>query len=108
MNEQKNLNDIIKEIKNLDTGITSVLIPILKDTNNDYRKIFNKLIIIIVILLIGLISVIGYSQYLISKQADKYNDFLSQFEFESEVYQDLETSDESSLIVNSGITYNEE
>lgn len=104
MSEEKNLQSIIKEIKGLDEGINSMIVPMLKDTINDYKKTFNKMVIIIVILIIGLLGVIGYSQYLIAKQNDKYNEFLSQFEFESdETYQTIDGGDGSNSTINDGI-----
>lgn len=108
MNEEKNLQNIIKQIKGLDDGINSMIVPMLKDTINDYKKTFNKMVVIIIILIIGLLGVIGYSQYLIAKQNDKYNEFLSQFEFEGESHeydytQDLDSTDGGDSIINDGI-----
>lgn len=90
--------DILKEIKQIDNNIADVIIPVFKDTIEDYRKIVFKLIAVIVILIISLAAISGYAIH-------KYNDFLSQFEFSTEVYQDLQTTDDSTLNVNSGIDY---
>lgn len=95
---EKEAKEIINEINQLDNSLTDVIVPMLKDTITDYRKIVFKLIAVIVILVIGLLGISVYSIY-------KYNDFLSQFEFSSEVYQDLDTTDNSTLNVNSGIDY---
>ena len=105
MEERGNLQNIIKQIENVENGINTMIVPMLKDTINDYKKTFNKMIIIVVLLIVGLLGVIGYSQYLIAKQNEKYNDFLSQFEFEGDqtYTQDFDTTDDSSLTVNSGI-----
>lgn len=104
MNENKDLHEIIKQIKDVDNGINTMIIPMFKDTISDYKKTFNKLIILIVILLIGLFGVIGYSQYLIAKQAEKYNDFLSQFEFESsDVYQEVVSDEYGNAEILDGI-----
>lgn len=100
----ENLNDVIKQIKGVEDGINSMIVPMLKDTINDYKKTFNKLIIIIILLIFGLLGTICYSQYLIAKQNDKYNEFLSQFEFESsETYQTIDGGDGSNSTINDGI-----
>lgn len=93
---------VVKEIKDVDNNVTGVIVPILRDTVTDYRKIVNKLVVIIVILILCLISLGVIGHYMIAKQIDKYNEFLSQFDFESTVYQD--TDDNSSI--NSGININ--
>lgn len=106
--------DIIKEIKQIDNNVTDVIIPLLKDTIEDYRKVVFRLILVIIVLIISVTGIAVYSQITISQQQDKfntfskemlnkYNDFLSQFDFESEtVYQ--ETDDYSDI--NSGININ--
>lgn len=98
---EKEANEIIKEIKQVDNSLMDVIVPMLKDTITDYRQMVFKLIAVIAFLIFGLILISGYSIY-------KYNDFLSQFEYESEdtVFQDLDTTDESNLTVNSGINFN--
>lgn len=101
MNE--NLTDIINQIKTVENGINDMIVPMLKDTINDYKKTFNKMVAIIIVLIIGLLGVIGYTQYLLAKQNDKYNEFLSQFEFESDVYQEITSDEDSSSTVNDGI-----
>ena len=45
--EDKKAEQIIEEIKCIDGNITAVLVPLLKDTMADYRKIVFKLILII-------------------------------------------------------------
>ena len=90
------IETIIKDIKTLDNNVTNIIVPMLKDTIEDYRKIVFKLIAVIILLIIGIIAISGYSIY-------KYNDFLSQFECESEtIYQ--QTDDYSDI--NSGININ--
>ena len=91
MNEEQNLKELVKQIKGVDDGINSMIIPMLKDTINDYKKTFNKMIIIVILLIASLLGTVCYSQFLIYKQNKEYKEFLSQFEFESEVYQDLNT-----------------
>ena len=106
MKNEENLEEVISKIKNLDTGINTMIVPMLKDSISDYKKIINKLIIIITILIIGIIGIGVYSQILLAKQNDKYNEFLSQFEFESdEIYQDLDTANGGDIL-NSNINNN--
>lgn len=102
----KNVENIINEIKGIDNNVTNIIVPMLKDTVQDYRKIVFKLIFVIVFLIIGIVGMGVTSQIIISKQIDKYNDFLSQFEYESdEYYQEVTTSDGDS-VVNDGINVN--
>lgn len=100
----KNVDDIIKEIKGIDNNVTNVIVPMLKDTIEDYRKIVLKLIFVIVFLIIGIVGMGITSQIIISKQIDKYNDFLSQFEYEGYT-QEVTTSNGDST-VNDGININ--
>lgn len=90
---ERKVEDIVKEIKQIDNNVTSVIVPMLKDTITDYRKIVIKLIAIIAFLILCLLVISGYSIY-------KYNDFLSQFEFEGEeiITQDLDTGDSGDII----------
>lgn len=104
--EGNNLNDILNQIKGVQTGINDMIVPMLKDTIDDYKKTFNKMVVIIVILIFGLLGTIGYSQYLIYKQNDKYNDFLSQFEFETEYIQEIDADGNSSGTIYDGININ--
>ena len=105
--DSKDVNNIVNEIKSIDGNVTGVIVPILRDTVADYRKIVFKLIITIIILIIGIVSVSVTAQVIISKQIKQYNDFLSQFEFESDetIYQDLDSGEGGSATVNSGINY---
>ena len=94
---------VVKEIKDVDNNVTGVLVPILRDTVADYRKVVNKLLAVIFVLIFGLIilGIVGY--FIISVQIEKYNEFLSQFDFETDtIYQ--ETNDYSDI--NSGINVN--
>ena len=83
--------DILKEIKQIDNNIADVIIPVFKDTIEDYRKIVFKLIAVIVILIISLAAISGYAIH-------KYNDFLSQFEFSTEYVQDFDTGENGDII----------
>lgn len=107
--DKENVNNVLKEIKDIDNNVTGVLVPILRDTVADYRKIVFKLILTIVFLIVGIIGVSISAQVIISQQIDKYNDFLSQFDFEMEgettITQDLDTG-EGGNISNSTINAN--
>ena len=109
MEKEKNLQDIVEQMKGLENGINGMIVPMLKDTINDYKKTFNKMVVIVILLIVGLLGVIGYSQYLIYRQNHEYKEFLSQFEFEGveENYsQDLDASDGGDAVINSGINVN--
>ena len=96
--EEKKAKQIIDEVKNIDNNVTSIIVPLLKDTIEDYRKIVFKLVIVIILMIFGIIGISVYGIY-------QYNDFLSQFEYESdETYtQNLDTGDGGD-IVNSTIS----
>lgn len=106
--DNKDVNNIVREIKDIDNNVTGVLVPILKDTITDYRKIVFKLIIVIVVLILSLVALGVTSQIIIAKQVQKYNDFLSQFDFSgSDSYtQAIDADNSSNPIVNDGITVN--
>lgn len=104
MKEEQYINEIVEEVKNVNKGVTNMIIPILKDTISDYKATFRKMFAIIILLIVGLLAVIAYSQYLIAEQTNKFNEFLQQFDFESQtVYQDLDSTDGGNAIVNDGI-----
>lgn len=106
MKNDENLEEVLSKIKNLDNGINTMIVPMLKDSISDYKKIINKLIIVIVMLICGLVGVGIYSQILLDKQNEKYSEFLSQFEFESEeIYQDIDAGDGSNSTINDGIQF---
>lgn len=60
---EKSADEILKEIKNIDGNVTGILIPILKDTIADYKKIVFNLILIIVFLVASITSISAYSIY---------------------------------------------
>lgn len=97
LKNNETVENIVNEIKGIDNNVTNVIVPILRDTISDYRKVVNKLIAIVIILVICLASlgIVGY--FIISNQIEKYNEFLSQFELESdETYtytQDLDSGE---------------
>ena len=92
--KERNLNEVVNQIKGVENGIEGIIIPLLKDTISDYKKTANKLFIVIIMILVILSGTIIYSLNLIYRQNVKYQEFLSQFEFgEDTVYQDLDTTD---------------
>lgn len=93
MERKENLQDILDKVNQVDTGVNNLIIPILKDTIKDGNKHNTKLFIfammeLIIILLVTIASVI-----LIYKQNIKYQEFLSQFDFETEYVQDLDSGE---------------
>lgn len=107
---ENKLEKAIQTITGVDENIQGVLVPLLRDTINDYRKVTTKLVMLLVLTIVLLGGVIVYSQFLLAEQANKYNEFFSQFEFEySDVYQENITGSEYSgdAIINDGI-YNQQ
>lgn len=101
-NEPK--DKIMEGIKEFDKNVSDILVPILRDTIADYRVSSlkqNRLILALigVVLVISLVAILT-----VAWQINKYNDFLSQFDYESEqtIFQD--TDDNS--VISSGINYN--
>ena len=98
----KDVTNIIDEVKNVENGVNNLIIPILKDTIQDYKKTFVKMFIIIIALIVSMLAIVIYGAYLLNNANQKYIDFLSQYDFNTEqtIFQD--TDDNS--IINSGIT----
>lgn len=90
---KEKLDVVAEEVKNVDKGINDMLIPILKDTIKDGNKYNKRMFILCIILSIILVVVIIVAMLLIYNQNLKYQEFLSQFEFESEYVQDFDTTD---------------
>lgn len=100
MSEKESMYDILNEVKNVDTGINTMLVPILKDTIQDSNKHNKRLFIMLIISMVMVLCISIFSIYLVYKQNIKYQEFLSQFDFETEtIYQ--QTDDNSDI--NSGI-----
>ena len=95
---------VVKEIKEVDNNVSNVIVPILRDTVADYRKVVNKQFVLIIILVIVIAFLSGLGFYIIHKQAKEYKEFLSQFDFESDTSIIQDTDDNSSI--NSGININ--
>ena len=96
----KELNEVVEKVKQVDDGVSNIIVPLLKDTIKDSNK-HNKnlfilnILLILVTLIIAIVAIIA-----VMKQNEKYAEFLSQFEFESDtVYQS--TNDYSNI--NDGI-----
>ena len=104
--DMKNLNDIAKQIKDVESGVNNMIIPLLKDTISD-ANMHNRRMFIIVILCLSIIALLGiFAQCEIAKQWKQYADFLSQFEIQGDVVQDVDSNNESSAVINDGITIN--
>lgn len=85
----------VKDIKDINEEVNKILVPLLKDNIFYSNKQNKRLYILNVISLIIILAVALFSGYLIYKQNIKYQEFLSQFEFEKEetVYQDLDSGE---------------
>ena len=96
----QDLDEVAEKIKGVEDGVTNIIVPILKDTIKD-SNLHNKRLFISNIALIILIFVVAIIAMVLSVcQNNKYAEFLSQFEFESEsIYQ--QTNDNSDI--NDGI-----
>ena len=82
--KEQNLEKVVNQIKDTEKGISDIIVPMLKDTIQDYKKTFSKLFIVVVLLIVVLTGTIGFSLYLVYKQNVKYQEFLSQFDFGEE------------------------
>lgn len=108
MDNMKNLNDLVAQIKSVESGVNNMIVPLLKDTIADTNKHNRRLFILCIIALLSMVCLGIYSQFLVAKQNEKYTEFLSQFEFGTEeIYQELDTYEGGDAIINSGITVNE-
>ena len=94
--EEKKAKDILDEVKSLDDSLAHIIVPMLKDTIQDYRKLTTKLIAVIIVLIICITTFSAYAIY-------KHYDFFNQFDYESEVYTQ-DTGDYSDI--NDGIYIN--
>ena len=91
----KDLNEVVEKVKGVEDGVTNLIVPLLKDTIADSNRHNKRLFILNVILAFSILMIAIFSQLLVAHQNEKYNEFLSQFEFETEVYQDFDTTDNS-------------
>ena len=61
---ENKLEKAIQTITGVDENIQGVLVPLLRDTINDYRKVTTKLVMLLVLTIVLLGGVIVYSQFL--------------------------------------------
>lgn len=109
-NEMKNLAELASQIKNVESNVTGMIVPLLKDTIADTNRHNKRLFILCLIALVVILITNLYSQFLVYKQNKEYAEFLSQFEFVTEdtsYIQDLDSTDGGDAIINSGITINQ-
>ena len=95
----RDLNEVVEKVKDVEDGVTNLIVPILKDTIADSNRHNKRLFISNIILTLAMLFISISALILTVYQNNKYADFWSQFEFEETVYQ--ETADSSSI--NSGI-----
>jgi hypothetical protein len=98
----EDLKNVLDKVNNVENGVNNLIIPILKDTIKDSNKHNTKLFIFALAELIIILITVLTAIFVVHQQNDKYQEFLSQFDYETTVYQD---TDDSSVI-NSGITFN--
>ncbi len=106
----KNLNELAKQIKNVENGVNDMVVPLLKDSIKDTNIHNHRLFVLCIILIFSMLVVGIYSQFLVADQNKKYTEFLEQFEYESSdstYIQDLDTTNGGNAIINSGIRVNE-
>ena len=101
--EMKDLQEIVNKVNGVENGVNNLIVPLLKDTIADSNRHNHRLFVLAVILSISLLIDFIVSVLIISNQNQKYADFLSQFEFETEVIQELNADDNSVSTINDGI-----
>lgn len=106
----KNLNELAIQIKNVENGVNNMVVPLLKDSIKDTNMHNYRLFILCIILIISMLIVGVYSQFLVATQNKKYTEFLDQFDYgpsDSTYIQDLDTTNGGNAIINSGIRVSE-
>lgn len=98
MKEEKELLDIAAQVKGVEEGINGMIIPILKDTIADGNKHNTRLFILAIIELVVILITVLVSIFFIYRQNIKYQEFLNQFDFESEYVQDLDATDGGDIV----------
>jgi len=98
MGEMKDLNEVVQKVQQVDDGVNNLIIPLLKDTIADSNRHNKRLFILNIVLCISMLAAVIFSQILVAYQNSKYAEFLSQFEFETSVYQEFDTTDNSQII----------
>lgn len=102
----RDLNEVVEKVKDVEDGVTNLIVPILKDTIADSNRHNKRLFISNIILTLAMLFISISALILTVYQNNKYADFLSQFEFESETSTIYQDADDFSNNVNSGITIN--
>ena len=95
----KDLNEVVDKVKCVEDGVNNLIIPILKDSIKDGNHHNKRLFVINMMLVVAIMIISITSLVLITKQNDKYIEFMEQYDITSSVYQ--ETSDSSTI--NDGI-----
>ena len=96
-NDMKDLSEVVQKVKSVEDGVANLIIPILKDSVKDGNQHNKRLFVIIMMLILALAIVSVTSIVIIYNQNQKYAEFLSQFEFETELTQDFNTTDNSAI-----------
>lgn len=99
----KDLEEVVDKVKSVEDGVTSLMIPILKDSIKDGNQHNKRLFVINMMLILAIIIIVITAIVVFKLQQDKYVEFLSQYEFKSETSIYQETTDNSNI--NSGIKY---
>jgi len=98
----KDLDEVVEKVKNVEDGVTNLIVPLLKDTIADSNRHNKRLFISNVVLIIVCLAISLSAMILVAYQNNRYAEFLEQFEFESESNTIYQTTDDNSDI-NSGI-----
>ena len=95
----KDLTEVVDKVKGVEDGVNNLIIPILKDSIKDGNNHNKRLFVINMMLVVAIMIISVTSLVLITKQNDKFIEFMEQYDITSSVYQ--ETSDSSTI--NDGI-----
>lgn len=99
---KEKLDDVLEGVKNVDAEIVKLLIPALQDTVAHVSKENKRLYHLLILCLLIIVTLGVTALFFVYKQNIKYQEFLSQFDFETELIQD--TDDNS--VINDGINFN--
>lgn len=94
----RDLKEIVDKVKNVESDVNNLIVPLLKDTITDSNKHNHRIYVLNILLIISMLIIAIFSQVLVAFENKKYADFLSQFEFESEVIQDLDANDNGNIV----------
>ena len=99
----KDLNEVVDKVKGVEDGVNNLIIPILKDSIRDGNHHNKRLFVINMMLVLALLIVSIVSMLIITNQNNRYTEFLSQYDFETQTTISQETTDNSSI--NDGIRF---